>query len=75
MRRTLLTILAHADDGSFGGGGTLAKHAINGARVVRACARRREVGEISDPALGTRETLGQVPEAERRAACATPSIL
>jgi LmbE family N-acetylglucosaminyl deacetylase len=38
--------------------------------VTLACATRGEVGEISDPALATPETLGEVREAELRAACA-----
>lgn len=74
MRRTLLAIFAHPDDESFGVGGTLAQYAANGVRVVLACATRGEVGEISDPALATPETLGQVREAELRVACAARSV-
>ena len=33
---------AHPDDESFGPGGTLAKYAADGVRVVYACATRGE---------------------------------
>ncbi len=74
MKPTLLAIFAHPDDESFGTGGTLAKYAANGTRVVLACATRGEVGEISDPALASPENLGQVREAELRAACAALGV-
>ena len=65
----LLAVLAHPDDETFGCGGTLAKYADQGAQVTLICATRGEVGEISDPALATRENLGQVREQELRDAC------
>jgi len=68
MKPTLLAVFAHPDDESFGTGGTLAKYAANGTRVVLACATRGEVGEISDPALATHENLGEIREAELRCA-------
>ena len=74
MNPTLLAVFAHPDDESFGSGGTLAKYAANGTRVVLACATRGEVGEISDPALAVREALGDVREAELRTACAALGV-
>lgn len=64
MTRTLLAVYAHPDDEVFGAGGTLARYASQGAKVVLACATRGEVGEISDPSLATPETLGEVRERE-----------
>ena len=70
MRPTLVTVFAHPDDETFSVGGSLAAAVEAGARVVTICATRGEVGEITDPALATPETLGAVREAELRAACA-----
>ena len=70
MRPTLVTVFAHPDDETFGVGGSMAAAVDAGARVVTICATRGEVGEIADPSLATRETLGAVREAELRAACA-----
>lgn len=70
---TLLMLVAHPDDEVLTGG-TLAKYAAQGARVVLACATRGEVGEISDPTLATAETLGKVREAEVRASAAALGV-
>lgn len=67
-QQSILAAYAHPDDEAFGSGGTLAKYAQSGARVTLVCATRGEVGEISDPALATPETLGQVREQEMLAA-------
>lgn len=47
--KTLLSVLAHPDDESFGMGGTLAWYAQRGVDVHLICATRGELGEI-DPA-------------------------
>lgn len=47
---TLLAVLAHPDDETFGMGGTLAFYAERGVSVHLVCATRGEVGEI-DPEL------------------------
>jgi N-acetyl-1-D-myo-inositol-2-amino-2-deoxy-alpha-D-glucopyranoside deacetylase/mycothiol S-conjugate amidase len=47
-QRTLIFVGAHPDDETFGLGGTLAKYALEGAKVVYACATRGEVG-AADP--------------------------
>jgi N-acetyl-1-D-myo-inositol-2-amino-2-deoxy-alpha-D-glucopyranoside deacetylase len=67
---TLLAVFAHPDDESYLCGGTLARCAAAGARVVLICATRGEAGEIADPALATPDTLPAVREAELRAAAA-----
>lgn len=65
----ILAAYGHPDDeGQVTG--TLAAFIAHGARVTLVCATRGEVGEISDPALGTPETLGYVRELELRAAMA-----
>ena len=73
-RRSLLAVLAHPDDESFGCGGVLAKYAAEGVRVGLICATRGEAGEISDPSLATREDLGCVREQELRGACAALGV-
>ncbi|MBK6318992.1 MAG: PIG-L family deacetylase [Dehalococcoidia bacterium] len=65
----ILAVYGHPDDeGQVTG--TLASFIARGAQVTLVCATRGEVGEISDPALGTPETLGYVRELELRAAMA-----
>ena len=66
---TLLAVFAHPDDESLVAGGTLAKYADDGWRVILVCATRGEWGPISDEALADYENLGNVREAELRAAC------
>jgi len=46
--KTLLAVLAHPDDETFGMGGTLALYAQRGVNVHLICATRGELGEI-DP--------------------------
>jgi LmbE family N-acetylglucosaminyl deacetylase len=68
-RRTLLAVFAHPDDESFGIGGTLARYAAEGVRVVLACATMGEAGKVHDPSLGTREQLAEIRERELCCAC------
>jgi LmbE family N-acetylglucosaminyl deacetylase len=70
MKPALLGIFAHPDDeGSCSG--CLARYAAEGLRAYVACATRGDGvdAKISDPSLGTRETLGQVRSAELACAC------
>lgn len=69
----ILAIFAHPDD-ELTNGGTLARYAAQGVRVVLACATRGEAGEISEPHLATRETLGTVRAEELRAAATALGI-
>src|SRR5207302_4809331 len=65
---TLLAVFAHPDDESYICGGTLARYAAAGVRVVLVCATRGEAGEISDARLASPDTLAAVREAELQAA-------
>ena len=67
--RRVLAIYGHPDDeGQVTG--SLARFIAEGDEVTLVCATRGEVGEISDPSLGTAETLGYVRELELRASMA-----
>lgn len=62
----LLWILAHPDDESFGNAGTMLLARDAGMTTGLICATRGEAGEIRDPSLATRLTLGAVRERELR---------
>lgn len=49
--RTILGVFAHPDDESLACGGTLARLADAGARVVVMCASQGEAGSLCDPSL------------------------
>ncbi len=68
----LMAVLAHPDDESLSMGGTLARYAAAGEQVAVVTATRGEAGEIlnHDDPESLRESLGEVREAELRAACA-----
>ena len=68
-QRCLLAAFAHPDDEAFGTAGVFRKYCDEGAMTALVCATRGEQGEISDPALATPGTLGQVREQELREAC------
>lgn len=70
----LLVAIAHPDDETLGMAGTMAQARARGWAVTIVCATRGEVGEISDPALATPETLGAVREQELRDACAVLGV-
>ena len=68
-QQRVLAIYGHPDDeGQVTG--TLAAFIQAGHPVTLLCGTRGEVGEISDPRMGTPETLGYVRELELRAAMA-----
>ena len=70
----VLAVFAHPDDEGFGCGGALAMLVARGARVTLVCATNGDVGEISDPALATPETLAQVRQEELRQAMAITGV-
>jgi len=65
---TLLVVLAHPDDESFGMGGTLALYAARGAAVHLVCATRGEVGEMDPHLLEGYASVADRREAELRCA-------
>jgi LmbE family N-acetylglucosaminyl deacetylase len=65
--KRLLGVFAHPDDEGMIGG-TLLQYHTAGVETGLIYATRGEAGGISNPALATRETLGQVREDEARAA-------
>lgn len=67
-QKTLLCVVAHPDDETFGAAGTLINAVSQGVRVVTLCATRGEAGEIMERSGATPETLATVREAEYRAA-------
>lgn len=67
-RRTLLAVLAHPDDESFGMGGTLALYAQRGVAVHLVCATRGEAGEVDPEYMQGFATIAERRESELRCA-------
>ncbi len=65
---TLLAILAHPDDESFGMGGTLALYARRGMAVHLVCATRGEAGDVDERYLRGFGSKAERREAELRCA-------
>jgi len=70
----LMTIFAHPDDETFSLAGTMARATAAGHPVAVVSATRGEAGEIADPTLATKETLGRVREGELRRAMAAVGV-
>src|SRR3990172_10969806 len=68
MTKTLLAVLAHPDDESFGLGGTLALYAQKGYDVYLVCATRGEVGMVDEEHLRGYASTAELREAELRCA-------
>jgi mycothiol S-conjugate amidase len=68
MKRTLLAVLAHPDDESFGPGGTLARYAHEGAAVHIAIATDGVAGSVVEGYQQKREQLAEVRAQELEAA-------
>ena len=66
--KTLLAVLAHPDDESFGMGGTLALYALRGVDVHLVCATRGEVGEVAPELLKGFTSIAELRESELRCA-------
>ena len=67
-QHTLLAVLAHPDDETFGTGGTLALYARRGVQVHLVCATRGEVGEIDPEHLKGFASIAEAREGELRCA-------
>jgi LmbE family N-acetylglucosaminyl deacetylase len=65
---TILSVLAHPDDESFGMGGTLALYARQGVSVHLVCATRGEAGEVEPDYLQGFESIAELRESELRCA-------
>lgn len=68
MSQTLLAVLAHPDDESFGMGGTLALYARRGVAVHLVCATRGEVGDVPPHFLQSYPSIAELREDELRCA-------
>ncbi len=73
-KTTLLSVLAHPDDETFGSGGTLALYASRGTRVYLVCATRGEVGEVENSLLTGYASVAELREHELRCAAKTLGI-
>ena len=67
-KQTILAVLAHPDDESFGMGGTLALYAARGMEVHLVCATRGEVGEVAPELLKGFNSIAKLRESELRCA-------
>lgn len=70
MPGTLVSFHAHPDDEAITTGGTIARAAADGHRVVLVFATRGELGEVCDGVLGDGETLAERRTRETLAAAA-----
>lgn len=66
---TLLAVLAHPDDETFGLGGTLAYYAAKGYSVYLVCATLGESGTVAPEYLEGYNSIAELREAELRCAC------
>jgi LmbE family N-acetylglucosaminyl deacetylase len=64
----LVVVVAHPDDETFGCGSIVARAARSGARVSIVCATRGEAGEPTPAVDLSSRSLGEIREAELRAA-------
>jgi LmbE family N-acetylglucosaminyl deacetylase len=69
--QTILSVLAHPDDESFGMGGTLALYAKKGYRVHLICATRGEVGMVDEEQMQGYASISELREVELRCAAQT----
>lgn len=64
MTKTILAVLAHPDDESFGMGGTLALYASKGYDTYLVCATRGEVGTVDAQHLNGFKNIAELRTAE-----------
>lgn len=74
QKRTILAVLAHPDDESFGMGGTLAKYSNQGVEIHLICATRGEVGEMPEDCLEDGQTIAERREQELHCAASELGI-
>jgi LmbE family N-acetylglucosaminyl deacetylase len=70
VKRRLAAVFAHPDDDTFNVGGSVIRHGPGALELTLVVATSGEAGLIFEPSLATRDDLGQVREAEQRAALA-----
>ncbi|MCW5874389.1 MAG: PIG-L family deacetylase [Anaerolineales bacterium] len=63
-QKTILIVLAHPDDESFGMGGSIAYYDTQGVDVHLACATRGEAGTVDPEYLTKYKTIAELREAE-----------
>ncbi|MEX2160526.1 MAG: PIG-L deacetylase family protein [Anaerolineales bacterium] len=63
-KKTILFVLAHPDDESFGWGGTIAYYAAQGVDVHLLCATKGEAGTVDAEFLEKYKTIAELREAE-----------
>lgn len=68
MTKTILAVLAHPDDESFGLGGTLALYAQKGYDTYLICATRGEVGTVDEEHLDGFKDIAELRSAELKRA-------
>jgi N-acetyl-1-D-myo-inositol-2-amino-2-deoxy-alpha-D-glucopyranoside deacetylase len=68
MTKTLLSVLAHPDDESFGMGGTLALYARRGYDVYLVCATGGEAGDVAPEHMKGFSSIAELREGELRCA-------
>jgi N-acetyl-1-D-myo-inositol-2-amino-2-deoxy-alpha-D-glucopyranoside deacetylase len=68
MTKTLLSVLAHPDDESFGMGGTLALYASRGYDVYLICATAGEAGDVDPEHLKGFSSIAELRQDELRCA-------
>lgn len=64
QKKTILVVLSHPDDESFGMGGTIAHYAAQGVDVHLICATRGELGDVDPELLEGYGSVGELREAE-----------
>lgn len=74
MNGGILGVFAHPDDETYSVGGALAKYTDEGIAATILCFTRGEAGMIAEGSGATPENLGEVREAELRAACALVGV-
>ena len=74
-QRTLMVVVAHPDDESFPGGGTIALESARGTRVILVVATGGEAGEVVNPDLRDSVDIADLPAIrQREMACSAAAL-